>query len=476
MRADAQSANPFARRIRNVRFNDNVVVNLGAGIYDMRNLSIGKNVTINVNDATVLEIDRRFDPNDNLLFGTNGGYNGLAKILVGGFGDNPSTDRSAAFSHNAEIHAQFFSPNSWLDLGGGNQLYGRFRADRITGDPNNNVYMVVPEPASCLLAAIGLIALLGFRFAFTIPTGQFLRYTLAFLWLLAFSSATHDIGADGFYMLALSEKEQSFFVGIRSTFYRISTLSGQGLLVILAGLIQTHTGLPKVEVEVAATPGVALLEKIGTNSTPFLSPSFPQTSVLILAQSDKIEIAPEPRDKKEVAELIGAAKRRNTELGFYRQEPAKSADWLSRFFSALGRPFKALGERLEPWLREHFGAARTKNALAGNIGVAQLQLSGKPSKDTVVTVAQGSGDKNIALVEGARLIFTPDNWNKGALVVFQLDPKLRTASVARFEIRSGNVPLSWSITFGFLFLHLSILRPVSQICLARTGERPARDG
>ena len=80
--------------------------------------------------------------------------------------------------------------------------------------------------------------------AFTHSDSQFLRYTLAFLWLLAFSSATHDIAADGFYMLALSEKEQAFFVGIRSTFYRISMLSGQGLLVILAGFIQTHTGLP----------------------------------------------------------------------------------------------------------------------------------------------------------------------------------------------------------------------------------------
>jgi PAT family beta-lactamase induction signal transducer AmpG len=78
--------------------------------------------------------------------------------------------------------------------------------------------------------------------ALTIPTSNFLQYTLAFLWLLAFSSATHDIAADGFYMLATTEKEQAFFVGIRSTFYRISMISGQGLLVILAGLIQSRTG------------------------------------------------------------------------------------------------------------------------------------------------------------------------------------------------------------------------------------------
>src|SRR5436309_14302463 len=67
--------------------------------------------------------------------------------------------------------------------------------------------------------------------ALTIPTSGFFQYTLAFLWLVAFSSATHDIAADGFYMLATTEKDQAFFVGIRSTFYRIAMISGQGLLV-----------------------------------------------------------------------------------------------------------------------------------------------------------------------------------------------------------------------------------------------------
>src|SRR3954464_9008042 len=96
--------------------------------------------------------------------------------------------------------------------------------------------------------------------ALTIPASHFFQYTLAFLWLLAFSSATHDIAADGFYMLATTEKEQAFFVGIRSTFYRISMISGQGLLVILAGIIQSHTGLPSLEIQVNARPGAALTQ------------------------------------------------------------------------------------------------------------------------------------------------------------------------------------------------------------------------
>ena len=64
--------------------------------------------------------------------------------------------------------------------------------------------------------------------------------TLVIFWITAFASATHDIAADGFYMLALDKGEQSFFVGIRSTFYRLSSVFGQGVLVVAAGLLETR--------------------------------------------------------------------------------------------------------------------------------------------------------------------------------------------------------------------------------------------
>ena len=80
--------------------------------------------------------------------------------------------------------------------------------------------------------------------AFSIPTAYYLQLSLAFFWLLAFASATHDIAADGYYMLALDSGEQSFFVGIRNTFYRLATIFGQGILVMLAGALETGTLLP----------------------------------------------------------------------------------------------------------------------------------------------------------------------------------------------------------------------------------------
>ena len=78
--------------------------------------------------------------------------------------------------------------------------------------------------------------------ALSIPAPDFFRWTLVFFWLLAFDSATHDIAADGFYMLATTEQQQSLFVGVRSMFYRVATIAGQGLLVMLAGAIQSRTG------------------------------------------------------------------------------------------------------------------------------------------------------------------------------------------------------------------------------------------
>ena len=65
--------------------------------------------------------------------------------------------------------------------------------------------------------------------------------TLVIFWITAFASATHDIAADGFYMLGLNTNKQAEFVGIRSTFYRLSSIFGQGVLVALAGYLESRT-------------------------------------------------------------------------------------------------------------------------------------------------------------------------------------------------------------------------------------------
>ncbi|HQN70782.1 MAG TPA: MFS transporter [Smithella sp.] len=81
--------------------------------------------------------------------------------------------------------------------------------------------------------------------ALTLPTTDFMRYSLAVFWIMAFSSATHDIAADGFYMLGLDTPQQAAFVGVRVIFYRIATIAAEGGLVFLAGMLQKY-GYPAV--------------------------------------------------------------------------------------------------------------------------------------------------------------------------------------------------------------------------------------
>jgi PAT family beta-lactamase induction signal transducer AmpG len=283
--------------------------------------------------------------------------------------------------------------------------------------------------------------------ALTIPVARYFQVTLAFLWLLAFSSATHDIAADGFYMLALTEKEQAFFVGIRSTFYRIATIGGQGLLVILAGIIQSNTGLPKVELQVEAAPGAAWTSKFEPPSGLAETGSSGNPQFVFTRATN--QISPETRDAAEVKALVASARDWNQTHGFNREASgAKAGDkakkptlWGTYVSGPLGR-----------LLQQHFGR-ETKAAgqgIAGNIGIAWLSLTADPKKVTIATLAMKSGDKSISVLDGVRLVFDSTNWKTPAAVLVQLDPKLKTSASAVFELRSGNIGLSWVVVFGVL--------------------------
>lgn len=97
---------------------------------------------------------------------------------------------------------------------------------------------------------IAMQVLIGAAFAgiaFFLPTSFGIQLSLAIFWLLAFASATHDIAADGFYMLGLNQGDQSLFVGIRNTFYRLAMIFGQGVLVMLAGLLAEGKVFPSLK-------------------------------------------------------------------------------------------------------------------------------------------------------------------------------------------------------------------------------------
>jgi PAT family beta-lactamase induction signal transducer AmpG len=88
-----------------------------------------------------------------------------------------------------------------------------------------------------LLASVALLAI-----GLTLPTTIFFITSLACFWMVAFASATNDIATDGYYMIGLTEDKQSLFVGMRSVFYKLASVTGQGLLVVLAGFLENKYG------------------------------------------------------------------------------------------------------------------------------------------------------------------------------------------------------------------------------------------
>lgn len=121
------------------------------------------------------------------------------------------------------------------------------------------------------------VALLGV--ALTLPTNIFFMTSLACFWMAAFASATNDIASDGYYMIGLTEKKQSFFVGMRSTFYRLAMVTGQGLIVILAGFLENYYGDNTKAWSITMTC-TAFLMLLLTVSNFFVTPKF-ETSLAI---------------------------------------------------------------------------------------------------------------------------------------------------------------------------------------------------
>lgn len=251
--------------------------------------------------------------------------------------------------------------------------------------------------------------------ALTIPAPDFFQFTLLFFWLLAFSSATHDISADGFYMLALNESQQSFFVGIRSTFYRIAMIAGQGLLVILAGYLESSFSVSPAEVKVAANPQKFFEQTIQVDSVPVKS--LPG-SLRVIAKPSELEVSTKPITKESLDFYTNFARNFNIMNGF-------SSD-----------------ELIPP-------DTTINNELVGNVGIVKFHLSQKPGDGDEYTVNFDylEGNDGISVIEGKTFKFTSHNWNKPAFAVVQLDPSIQQKTEAVFKIQSEKIPIAWSFTF-----------------------------
>ncbi len=298
--------------------------------------------------------------------------------------------------------------------------------------------------------------ILGFLFlgiAFTIQLPWFFTITLVILWFLAFSSATHDIAADGFYMLGLNKHQQAWFVGVRSTFYRFAMLTGQGLLLILVGFIETNTGLESIDINVFSVTDNQSLKVVNMNS---LNLSIREGELEIICVPDILVIEAIPRKSSEVDSIVSYAENWNVEQGHIVRDNKEIKK--NTFLVQIGNIFKKPIDGLGNFIRRHFGEKKVeKRDYVGNVGTLYFHLSNvlEEGKEVVVIFGRDSGDKSISLLHGNRLIFSEKNWNKPAIAVIQLDINLKTATESIFQARAGNTPLAWSLIFaalGILFI------------------------
>lgn len=280
--------------------------------------------------------------------------------------------------------------------------------------------------------------------AFTIPLPGFFQYTMAFFWLLAFSSATHDIAADGFYMLGLKEHEQAYFVGIRSTFYRFAMITGQGLLIILAGFFEVFTGQEPVLFSVEASPDAAIVSKF-----PEQEREPGADALTFLVSEERLKLSTQNIPKEAADSLRQWVAGQNLEHGFVLPEEAADPKKPSWFARSVSSPFS---HWLRTRIRRDTGPDLNLEAMQGNIGLLGITLSGPPEtgKEIVLNSRFRRGDASIRMIQGDRLIFNEDNWNQTAWIAIQVDRKLDRPAEAFFEGRSGNIPLAWSITFFVL--------------------------
>lgn len=331
--------------------------------------------------------------------------------------------------------------------------------------------------------------------AFSVQGSAFFKWSLFLFWIMAFASATHDIAADGFYMLSLTKHEQAWWVGLRSTFYRTAMIVGSGLLVVLAGVLESKNGLPPLEIAVQARPDAAVV----SNWDPASVKVAPQEGEMrVVAHPATLDIAISSRGAEEAKALVDQARDWNQAHGFFQElviaKKDNSKSWWSEHISApVGRVFSPVGAAwttaisgpLKRFLTAHFPKqVKTKVPTAGNVGAVYLTLSKAPPPGQNVVVAfdrkrsgleylgLAKGDKGFQLVEGERFVFNAQNWNQPAMAVVQLDPKLKSAAAVTFLTSSGNIPLAWSITLfvvAALFLAFSCWHSLML-------PRPASDG
>lgn len=323
----------------------------------------------------------------------------------------------------------------------------------------------------CVVAMQVFVAVALGLIAFGVPLSNYFIVTLILFWLIAIGSATHDIAADGFYLMTMPTRDQATFVGVRSTAFRLALIVGQGLVVLLAGTLERASSLPtdQVEVSVAVGPGETL---------PFETPreidqtADQQQDMGLRTFQRQLRISSQAANKSAVDSLRKQAKEWNQQHGFtsHPNGPVQSQVQSSRWFG-----------RLELWIQHRFGKkkpASTGDASAANAALVYFYLDAPlmPNERRVVTIRRISGSSDVNVTEGERVEIHSENQPFPFAVLIEGDPRVSTDCGAVFAAQSGNLRQAWFWTFliiSAMFMSLSMyhawILPISEKDQARGG-------
>lgn len=315
--------------------------------------------------------------------------------------------------------------------------------------------------------------------AFTIPASNFFQVTLAVFWLVAFSSATHDIAADGFYMLALDSHDQSLYVGIRSTFYRIATIMGQGILIVIAGLLESSTGIKPAEIVVNAGPqfsNTITLPAADTTLEGGTSAIAQTADFSFVVTPSLVNLSTNTISADSAAMLKAYAVEQNILNGFAVAEKSEADIQSEKSWWT-----KSVSEPFGKFIKRNFGeenAGKEVHKLTGNSHLVSVKLTKAPAagEKIVLNTSLKKGDKSIFIAYGERIEFTSENWNKPAYLLVQADPKLKSEASATFNGLSGNITFAWSITFFIMAGFFMAIALYHKFILPRpASDKPAKE-
>jgi PAT family beta-lactamase induction signal transducer AmpG len=240
-------------------------------------------------------------------------------------------------------------------------------------------------------------------------------------------------------------------------------ITGQGLLIIVAGFFEVFTGQEPVRFTVVAGPEIE-------TTIPFVNPEIKANGddLTFVVSAEMLALNTKNIAREEADSILKLVNQLNAQNGFIAPEidtpktdepddvVIVDESEASQIVPEMPVVVKREGGILERWLRKKFGPKIDPDldldALQGNITILGVRLSGPPTDQDELVLNTGfkSGDSNLKLVRGERLVFNNENWQNTAYLAIQVDPRLDRPATALFEGQSGNIPLAWSITFFIL--------------------------